>query len=242
MSNPEKPDVRKVAQDIREALAEYSREQLVEMLTHVFQSYVVEGPAPVSAAQPERLPELEGMAFPKLIETLQLRLDLPELAWFSIVEGRVQVRAGGMMQPLGGAGGAAEPVQLLPTTPAPAPAPAAAAPARPVQPAPGVNVEQRPQPPGAPAGRPMSGEEMRFHEQRIEEQRRAQQQAPRPTRGLSVSGNAGGARPGGAPQQPAGAPAAPAAAGGAAPAQPAKPKDLELESDAAARSRLLEID
>ena len=82
---------------------------------------------------------------------------------------------------------------------------------------------------------------MRFHEQRIEEQRRAQQQAPRPTRGLSVSGNAGGARPGGAPAQPAATPAAPAA-GGAAPAQPAKPKDLELESDAAARSRLLEID
>jgi hypothetical protein len=238
MSNPEKPDVRKVAQDIRVALGSYSKEQLIEMLTHVFQSYVVEGPAPVAAAQPERLPELEGMPFARLIETLQLRLDAPELALFVVEGARVQVKIQGILQPL--SGGADERALPLPATPAQPPTAAAQAP--------GVGFIDAPMRPGAvpipPVGRLVGADEMRFHEQRIAEQRA---QAPRPTRGVSVSGNSGPARSGGAPAQPpaAGQGAAPAAGqggSGAAPAQPAAKKDLEIESDAAARSRLLEID
>jgi len=161
---PERPDLRKIAGDIREALATYPREALVDILTYVFQAYVVEGAPVVHAPQPERLAELEGLAFPELIQALQVRLEVPELSLFEVQAGRVSVRLGGELHavvmgadqrraaaaPLPPAN---QPAAPAPAAPAPAPAPAAA-PARTAAPAPAA----------APAG-----------------------EAPRPTRGLSVN-------------------------------------------------------
>jgi hypothetical protein len=244
MSTPERPDVRKIAQDIREALGGYQREALLEMLTHLFQTYVVEGPAPLVAPQPERMPELEGMSFAALIEALQLRLDLPELSLFQVEGGRVSVRVGGRMQPLDGAEQRELPSTAAAAAPAaPASAPTAAAPAtgQPQSNAPpGVSFVEQAMPAGRrtqiPAGRSMTAAEAdQIEAQRAAEARR-DREAQRPVRGLSVSSTPG--------QRPAPAQPAPAAA---QPAQPAaapakKPDPPDTEGDAASRFRLLEID
>jgi hypothetical protein len=135
---PERPDLRKIAGDIRDALTTYPREALVDILTYVFQAYVVEGAPVVHAPQAERLQELEGLAFPELIHALQMRLDVPELALFEVQGGRVNLRMGGELHPI--AMGAEQrravqaplpPANAPPPPAAAAPAPAAAAPARP---------------------------------------------------------------------------------------------------------------
>src|SRR2546428_12858975 len=118
MSIPARPDVPKIAQDIREALAGSQREALVKLLTHVFQTYVVEGPPPLAAPQPERLHELEGLSFASVMEALQLRLDLPELSLFPVEGGRVSGRVGGRLPPPHRAR-----ARGAPPTPAPPPPP-----------------------------------------------------------------------------------------------------------------------
>lgn len=166
---PERPDLRKIAGEIREALATYPREALVDILTYVFQAYVVEGAPVVHAPQPERLAELEGLAFPELVQALQVRLEIPELALFEVQAGRVSIRLGGELHAVVmGADqrrAAAAPLPpanaALPTAPAAAPA-AAPAPARAAAVAPAA----------APAG-----------------------EAPRPTRGVSVNPPPPAARP-----------------------------------------------
>src|SRR5262245_25532123 len=92
---PERPDLRRIATDIREALATYPPEALVDILTYVFQAYVVEGAPTVNAPAAERIADLEGMGFADVIQTLQLRLDIPELSLFEVQNGRVSVRVGG---------------------------------------------------------------------------------------------------------------------------------------------------
>ena len=89
---PERPDLRRIATDIREALGTYPPEALVDILTYVFQAYVVEGAPTVHAPPIERIADLEGMGFADLIHTLQLRLDIPELSLFEVANGRVSVR------------------------------------------------------------------------------------------------------------------------------------------------------
>ena len=173
----ERPDLRKIATDIKEALDTYPREALVDILTYVFQAYVVEGAPSVPAPQPERLQELEGQSFAELIQTLQLRLEVPELSLFDVQQGRVSVRLGGELHPVVmGADARRVAAAPLPAAapaqaPAPAPAPPAAAapPPRPVEaprptrglsvnPAGGASASARPAPapaaPAAPAGRP----------------------------------------------------------------------------------------
>jgi len=139
---PERPDLRRIATDIREALGTYPPEALVDILTYVFQAYVVEGAPTVHAPPVERISDLEGMGFPDLIQTLQLRLDIPELSLFEVANGRVSVRVGGELVALllGGDArrAAAAPlppspaIQTMssPAVSAPAPAPAAAPPPR----------------------------------------------------------------------------------------------------------------
>jgi hypothetical protein len=144
---PERPDLRKIASDIREALVSYPPEALVDILTYVFQAYVVEGAPVVHAPQPERVQELEGLTFAEVIQTLQLRLDLPELSLFEVQNGRVSVRVGGELQPL--ALGAE--ARRLAAGPPAAEVPSAAPPAPAVAPAP------RPQPVAADAPRPTRG-------------------------------------------------------------------------------------
>ncbi len=177
---PDRPDLRKIATDIREALDSYPREALAEILTHVFQAYVVEGVPSVHAAQPERLNELEGLAFPDLIDALKLRLDVPELTLFEVQHGRVSVRVGSELVPVTmGADArraAAAPLPLGPASQPVAAAATASAPPPAQQPVPGVSTVEvaqvrRPTIPAAAAA-----------------------EAPRPSRGLSVNPG-GGARP-----------------------------------------------
>src|SRR5262249_37041623 len=97
---PERPDLRRIATDIREALATYPREALVDILTYVFQAYIVEGAPTVHAPPVDRLSDLEGLSFADVMQALQLRLDLPELGLFDVQAGRVSVRVGGELHPL----------------------------------------------------------------------------------------------------------------------------------------------
>src|SRR5437762_3277290 len=89
------PTVRELAGEIREALERFPREALVEILTYVFKEYVVEGPAPIGSAPAILRDELDGMSFADLIRSLQLWLDLPELALFEVQGERVLVKIGG---------------------------------------------------------------------------------------------------------------------------------------------------
>ncbi len=170
---PDRPDLRKIAADIREALESYPREALADILTYVFQAYVVEGMPTVAATQPERLQELEGLSFADVISALQTRLDLPELSLFEVSGGRVSVRVGGQLVPIGAGRAGIEP-------PAAASAPLAASP-----PLPGVRVEEVPssqlRPPRAAAAPPA--------------------EAPPPRRGLTTQ--AGAATPPASAAQPA---------------------------------------
>jgi hypothetical protein len=182
---PERPDLRKIATDIKDALASYPREALVDILTYVFQAYVVEGAPVVHAPQAERLQELEGLPFAELVQALQVRLDVPELALFEVQGTRVTIRLGGELHPIAlGADQRRAAQAPLPASGPPAPAPAAApAPARPAaQPAPAA---------ATPAAT-----------------------APRPTRGLSVNPGARppAAAPQAAAPPAAGQPARPPAA------------------------------
>ncbi len=224
-------DPRRQTREIREALGRYEPEQLLDILTHVFRQYVVDGSAPPPMQLQD---ELSSLSFAQVIERLQLRLDLPELRLFEVQAGRVMVRVDGRLYPLETAEGRQEPlpvqrvVTVQPMTPA---APPAAPPASPAQSpsnesrdaaqAPGVHSvghasAARPQPAAAPpratpAAAPAA----------------AQAARPAPTT----------ARP--AAAQPA-APSAPATA----PAAPARPEKAQPEKNDSPGGRfgLLEID
>ena len=53
---PDRPDLRQISSNIREALADYNRDQLVDVLTYVFKEYVVEGPPPLLVRPNENPP------------------------------------------------------------------------------------------------------------------------------------------------------------------------------------------
>jgi hypothetical protein len=153
----ERPDLRKIAGDIRVALDTYPREALVDILTYVFQTYVVEGAPTLHAAQPERLTELEGLPFPELMQALQARLDVPELALFDVQGGRVTLRSGGEAIPvsLSPADRRATSAPLAAAAPPPAPEEPAARPAQAEAPrARGVSISSTPGTAATPAARP----------------------------------------------------------------------------------------
>src|SRR5687767_6292356 len=145
---PERPDLRKIAADIREALETYPREALADILTYVFQAYVVEGTPTVAATQPERLVELEGLSFAEVIAALQTRLDLPELALFDVSAGRVSLRVGGQLVPVVAERGRDTLTPTASTPPAGQSSPAAAA---------GVSTPPQPAPPASRETRPDGG-------------------------------------------------------------------------------------
>jgi hypothetical protein len=98
---PVSKDVKRMVQEIRQALDAYPRDQLQEILAFVFKEYVVEGGAATGAlAMLDARSELEGLSFAELVTWLQLHLDVPELALFEVAGGRVHVRAGGRALPL----------------------------------------------------------------------------------------------------------------------------------------------
>lgn len=222
-------DPRRQTREIREALGRYEPEQLLDILTHVFRQYVVDGSAPPPMQLQD---ELSGLSFAQVIERLQLRLDLPELRLFEIQAGRVMVRVDGRLYPLETAESRPEPlpvqrvVSMQPMAPAAPPAPAAAPPAPAQGPAPAA--ENRDAAPGvhsvghASAARPQPA---------------AQPARPSPTAAPAARPMAPAARPAATPSQ---APAAQAAA----PAAPARPEKAQTEKNDSPGGRfgLLEID
>ena len=120
-------DPRRQTREIREALSRFEPDQLLEILTHVFRQYVVEGGAPPAMQLQD---ELTGLSFAQVIERLQLRLDLPELRLFELQGGRVMVRVDGRLHPLETADSRPEPlpmqrvVNVQPMAAAPPPPPA----------------------------------------------------------------------------------------------------------------------
>jgi hypothetical protein len=220
---PSRPDLRELANNVRDAFADADRETLLDILTFVVKEYVVEGPPPMLVHQAETLADLRGASFAQLITAMQTRFDHPELAMFVVDGEQVGVRIGGVVQPLLASrqplgGGAAE----LP------------------RPAAGVRVvettlSQRPQPAQQAQPQPAPAPPAA---------------APPPTRGLSIRGRPSGDAPAPAPapaDQPAPAAAQPAPApSGAAPAPssgaPADKPESPGGADAAARFSLLELD
>lgn len=234
----QRPDLRQIAGNIREALADCDRDTLLDMLTFVFKEYVVEGPPPLLVSQTERIADLEGLSFAELVRTLQARLDLPELGQLQVEGAQVLVRVNGVLTPIdAGAGRATAPAAAPPMDPA-----AAAAAAMP----PGVRVvetqlSRRPPPAGSQPGAPPAQGQGAPGTQ-------SSTQAP-PPRGMSLRGRPSGEGAAPAPAAPA-APtprsSAPAPQAGAAPPQPA-PASREPappgDSDAASeRFSLLELD
>lgn len=224
---PNRPDLRDIASNVRDAFSAMDRDALLDILTFVVKEYVVEGPPPMLVHQAETLGDLTPANFGQLISALQTRFDFPELAMFIVEEDRVGVRIGGVVHTI-----------LAQRAPLTGPAADSVIDTRPAagRNAPGVRVvetelQQRP--------------------------RVAPSNPPPPTRGVSVRGrpNQPDGEPlrdpsAAAGQVPVSAPATSAASAGAAPAASAatpgtsdKPEKSEGSGDdASARFSLLELD
>ena len=157
MATSNRPDLRQLLANVRDAFADADRETLLDVLTFVVQEYVVEGPPPMLVQAVENLEDLKGHSFAQLLSALQTRLDVPELALFAVDGEQVSVRVGGVMHAL----------QATKTAPAPLPVAVAAAPAPVVatadlpRPAAGVRIVEaevnRISAPSAPTPRPTAG-------------------------------------------------------------------------------------
>ncbi|MBN1945106.1 MAG: hypothetical protein JW797_05485 [Bradymonadales bacterium] len=110
-----------VAQEMKRALEVYSKEELIDLLTHLVKTYVVEGTLPlkpeVSSHKGDE--KLSGLTFPQLILHLQMHLEHREWAMFSVSGEDVWVASEGQRINLTGR-----------QTPLPAAAPATQEPAR----------------------------------------------------------------------------------------------------------------
>ncbi|MFO0576312.1 MAG: hypothetical protein U1A78_20095 [Polyangia bacterium] len=231
-------DLRRQTREIKEALSRFEPEQLVDILTHVFRQYVIEGAAPPPASLSGQ-DELSGLSFPQLIERLQLRLDLPELRLLEVQGGRVLVRVEGRLVPLETGDTRPEPLPMarvthVHTLPSPAAAPPPAA-------APGTESREVASPPGvAPVGVAGSA--------RPDGTARAHAQGPAASARPATSATPAAApRPAASAPAPSG-PARPAAGPDSKPApaparadKPAQP-DKKDSADNGARFSLLEID
>jgi hypothetical protein len=163
---PSRPDLRELANSVRDAFADADRETLLDVLTFVLKEYVVEGPPPMLIHQAETLADLQGVSFAQLVSALQTRFDHPELAMFIVDGEQVGVRVGGVVQPLLASRQPLAPASELPrpaagvriveTTlsqrpPSAAPPQAAPAPAAAPPPARGLSIRGRPSGDAAPA-------------------------------------------------------------------------------------------
>jgi uncharacterized protein YjbI with pentapeptide repeats len=79
----ERRDFGLMAQEMREALDQYSREELMDLVTHLARVFVVEGNAPVALEEapppPAGMSELSGLSFAQLVLHLQMHLPHDEL-------------------------------------------------------------------------------------------------------------------------------------------------------------------
>ena len=90
-------DFSRNAQQMREALDQYSREELVDLLTHLVRVYVIEGDGggPVEASAPAGLEAMRGLTFAQLVLHLQMNLPHEGLRQLQVSGGRVWVSEGG---------------------------------------------------------------------------------------------------------------------------------------------------
>jgi len=227
-------DLRRQTREIQDALSRYEREQLIDILVHVFRTYVLEGAAlSSSAAVASVADELQGLSFTQVIERLQLRLDLPELQLFEVQGGRVHVRTDGRSIPIELPAARGDGPSHLQVSVAPA-ASSAANPTAPPPRAPGVEVREVVMPPSPAASATQSA---------------SSRPEPRPgsVRATSAASSAN-ARPA-APASPTAAPAAspspaaasPPAASPPAPAKAERPPE-PTGTSGGGRFGLLEID
>ncbi len=212
-------DLRRQTREIHEALGRFDREQLLDILTHIFRVYVVEG-ANLAAPPPAALSdELSGLSFAQLIERLQLRLDLPELQAFEVQGGRVSVRVDGRLIPLEAAASRSDP---------PVPPPALARPQPPASSTPAGSAAAEARPAASPSAAPPAGLQSAASAVRAEARPSA---PPRPASSAPVSASS---RPSAMPTNPPAAPANP---------PPARSENKPAEeSGQSGRFGLLEID
>ena len=239
---PERPDLRAIAGNIREALADCDRETLLDILTFVFKEYLVEGPPPLLVSQVERLPDLENLSFADLVRALQTRLDHPELALLQVDGDQVLVRVGGILTPLSGHQG-------QPAAPPP-PLPAGQ------RPAPGVRVVETDivrRPPGQSGQR--RGDVAGMAREAVNQAMQAESSAPPPQRGMSIRGRSSGGsfmpgtagsgsspEPAAEPQPPPGQQSGPSEGEGQKPAASTEPDHPGDDDASSTRFTLLELD
>jgi hypothetical protein len=86
-----------VADQMKAALERYSKEELIDLMTHIVKTYVVEGTLPLKPEVGARAgaEQLTSLSFPQLILHLQMQLDHREWAAFSVSGEDVWVASGG---------------------------------------------------------------------------------------------------------------------------------------------------
>ncbi len=127
------------ASQMRDALERYSREELIDLLTHILRLYVIEAPDGVTeevVSVPEPTLQLHDLSFPQLILHLQMNLAHAELQHLKVSGNRVWVERDGAEVLLTEADDPAESAETYPDAaeiePRRAPAPARPAPEPPV--------------------------------------------------------------------------------------------------------------
>lgn len=98
----ESRDFGRMAQELRQALDQYSREELADLLCHIMRTYVIEAGAPLELdTGPEPgLSELRSLSFAQLVLRLQMSLPQEELRRLEVSGSRVWVRDGQREIPL----------------------------------------------------------------------------------------------------------------------------------------------
>ena len=85
------------AEQMKGALQKYSKDELIDLMTHIVKTYVVEGTLPLRTEGDDRRgeEELARLSFPQLVLHLQMRLDHREWSAFSVSGEDVWVSMGG---------------------------------------------------------------------------------------------------------------------------------------------------
>jgi hypothetical protein len=133
-------DALRQQESIQESLQSQSKETLVEMVSHLLKTYVLDPrstPLKVDVGKVHVPHTLRSLDFPALIETLKFHLDIPDLDKLNVVDGRVYVQLGSGEYALDGPA----PPRTAPAS-APAPAAPAASPAPAETPAPAAPAER----------------------------------------------------------------------------------------------------
>ncbi len=94
------------AAKMRDALARYGKEELIDVMTHILRVYVLEENAPLTpdVDQPQAFEELARLTFPQLILHLQMSLEHEELGAFRVSGSDIFIRLGENEFLLGGPG------------------------------------------------------------------------------------------------------------------------------------------